>query len=132
MKSNIMRLKFILLEVCTFLVIATMLVFSISEGSEFRETINYLRLENLVMYSLIAAIFWELLYFIYAMYLSMSASYKLSKSRSKVKTQSYEKALNKEPKNEGEEVQGSKISQLGGSKKRKIYGSMTFSRKSTI
>jgi hypothetical protein len=91
MKSHVAKFKYVLLETCILLVLVTMLVFSVTAGTKFRETINYLRLEKFVMYSLILAIFWELLYFIFCMYLSMSGSYKLKKSKKKVTTLEYSK-----------------------------------------
>jgi len=79
MKSNIAKVKYILLEVCTFLIMATMLAFSISKGKPFRDTLHYIRLELVVIWSLILAILSEIICFVYFTIKNMVDSYKIWK-----------------------------------------------------
>lgn len=79
MNGIIVKFKYIVLEVCTVMIILTMLVFSLTEKSKFRETIYYLRLEKLVMWLLILAIFSELFFFMYQISSGIITSYKQRK-----------------------------------------------------
>lgn len=79
MKGKVVKCKFIVLEMCTVMMILTMLVFSLNERTQFRDTIYYARLEKTVMWLLILAIFSELFFFSFQIYQGAVTSYKQRK-----------------------------------------------------
>jgi hypothetical protein len=80
-KSKIVKFKYALFEMSITLVVFTMTIFSLSKGTKFRETLHYIRLEKVVMWVLILAVFSELLFFIYFIIKSFHNSIHLRKQR---------------------------------------------------